>query len=750
MPKIAIDADAWLPVLFSPHSGLFRLVKRHLPRFPMLPDQTLQGSYTAMLGPTCQRSHRHNRPDIPVRNGTGSEPGYLSPQQDRLSRGAGPFFQRAAEASFFLGLVLLLSTLFVGCASNKMIEMRKVPRSPLVERFNLTSRKGPQTSRRTQQVLRVHDLSDQVGGDPRVLLENLQGVIERESTAENVYAFAELAFLAGKKAESHDRRLALDLYGAATMHAYEYLFDDRFRRLRNPYDPQFRGACDLYNGALESALRIVCDEQGLVPGREYEIQTANGVWEIACVLRGGQWHADDFEHFKFVSDYEMKGLTNHYQSYGLGVPLIAVRRPHPGEPPHARYYPPGLAVPMTAFIRSLPGTDQDGCDATARHRGVLELYDTLAVNDTPLGDLHVPLESDISTPMAFFLNDPALDRLATAGLLKPEMLLTMRPGQPDPIMGLYMMQPYEHGKIPVLFVHGLWSSPITWMQMFNDLRSSPEIRDRYQFWFYLYPTAQPFWITAGHLREDLAQARKVVDPDHQEPALDQMVLVGHSMGGLLSRLQTIHSRDDFWNIISDRSFSLIEAEPEVRNQLEASFFFTPNPSIRRVITVATPHRGSEFSNDATQWLSSKIIDLPQMLKLGQDKLYADNKELIRDNRLLKIENSIASLDPDSPFFPVMLTAERAPWVQYHNIIGLVPERGITGYFAAGSDGVVTQESAQMDDVTSEITVPATHATIHMHPRAILEIRRILLEHLAQLEPATPYFARAGVRTAAAP
>ena len=148
-----------------------------------------------------------------------------------------------------------------------MIEMRKVPRSPLVERFKLTSRQGPQPSPRTVQVVRVNDLGDEVSEDPRVLLEKLQRVIEREPTAQNVYAFAELAFLAGKKSEPRDPQLALDLYGAATMHAYEYLFDDRFRRLRNPYDPQFRGACDLYNGALESALRIVCNEQDWCPAR---------------------------------------------------------------------------------------------------------------------------------------------------------------------------------------------------------------------------------------------------------------------------------------------------------------------------------------------------------------------------------------------------------------------------------------------------------------------------------------------------
>ena len=112
-------------------------------------------------------------------------------------------------------------------------------------------------------------------------------------------------------------------------------------------------------------------------------------------------------------------------------------------------------------------------------------------------------------------------------------------------MGLYMVQPYEPGKIPVLMVHGLWSSPMTWMEMFNDLRSQPEIRDHYQFWFYLYPTGQPFWLSAAQLRRDLAKVREVLDPTHQEPALDQMVLIGHSMGGLVSQLQTLQSGDDY-------------------------------------------------------------------------------------------------------------------------------------------------------------------------------------------------------------
>jgi triacylglycerol esterase/lipase EstA (alpha/beta hydrolase family) len=578
----------------------------------------------------------------------------------------------------------------------------------------------------------VNGLLDDVSGDPRALLEKVQEVIEREPSANNVYAFAELSFLEAKKAENQDPRLALDLYGASVLHAYQYLFDPRFQNTRNAYDPNFRGACDLYNGALERALRLVCEGKGLVPGQQYTIETASGSWDITCELRGGKWRPEDFDHFEFCSDYEIKGLKNHYLTYGLGVPLIAVRRRYQGEPVAARYYPEDLSFPVTALVRPLPSAGQDGADAAARRRAVLELYDPIATTHVNLAGLNVPLEGDLTTPLAYFLSNPAMNDIATVGLLRPEAMLEFRPDSLTPITGLYMVQPYEPGKIPVLMVHGLWSSPMTWMEMFNDLRSSPEIRKHYQFWFYLYPTAQPFWLSAAMLRQHLEEVRNAIDPHRQEPALDQMVLVGHSMGGLVSRLQTINSRDEFWKVVSDQPFHLVKAKPEVRDRLQASLFFRPNPSIRRVITIGTPHRGSRFSNNVTQWISSKLISLPKIFVGGQQALLRENRDMIRDGRLLKIRTSIDSLAPDSPFFPVMVSSQRAPWVRYHNIIGLVPERGLFGKLAAGSDGVVAYESARMGDVESELTVSADHSSVQSHPLAVLEVRRILLEHLADL------------------
>ncbi|NUQ61593.1 MAG: alpha/beta fold hydrolase [Pirellulales bacterium] len=638
---------------------------------------------------------------------------------------------RASKALVIVAMVF--APAISGCASTKMANLRSVPHSPLVERLQLTARGGPKPSERTVQFLRVYDLPSSLDGDSRPLLEKIQKIIDRDPSADKIYAAAELSYLAAKKVEEHDKRLALDFYGASVLHAYQYLFDPRFARIRNPYDPQFRGACDLYNGALEEGLRIVIKQDGLVPGQTHKIETAGGRWDITCVRRGGQWQNEDFGRFEFVSDYEISGLKNHYQAYGLGVPLIAVRKKegYEGAPAAARFYPTGLSFPVTAFLRPIPEQLPTATDSQVRRHGLIELYDPTSVEDVAVGDLHVPLESDLTTPLAYFLSDPSFDSLATDGLLHPERLLAGVADQRAPV-GLYMIQPYEPGKIPVLLVHGLWSSPMTWMQMFNDLRASSQIRDHYQFWFYLYATAQPFWITAAEMRRDLNETRQILDPDRQEAALDQMVLVGHSMGGLVSRLQTIDSRDDFWKIVSDQPFENVKADLEVKNRLAKCFFFQPNPSIRRVVTIGTPHRGSKFANQTTQWLAGQLINLPAKLVQGREQVVRDNPEVFRDSTMLEINTSIDSLSPQSPVFPVMLAAYRAPWVKYHNIIGLVPEKGLTGWLAAGTDGVVSQASAHMDDVVSEIMVPADHTTVHAHPLAVLEVKRILLEHLAEL------------------
>ena len=388
------------------------------------------------------------------------------------------------QASAWLALCITL----VGCASDpEWVSVRTTPKNPLAHQLDMFNPHGSRPTERTQQLLRRYDLTSQLDGDRNGVIAQVGNLASPQSRHEHEYAMAELAYLGAKRMEGSDRDKATDLYGTAVLHAYRYLFSDSDGLACNPYDPQFRGACDLYNQSLEGLLRLTSREGDLRPGDRRSIKTDNHLCRFEVELHSQGWHADDFDRFEFVSDFQVNGLRNHYHTYGLGVPLIAIRRPHEQQQAAEQYYPSRLCFPVTAFLRiTEPDTTNGPAGNPATEAGsprlVLELRDPLDKQTLVVNGLEAPLESDLSTPLAYFLNQPELreQEISTLGLLKPDSV--------SKLQGLYMLEPYDPNKMPVLMVHGLWSSPITWMEMYNDLRSDPLVRDRYQFWSYLYPT----------------------------------------------------------------------------------------------------------------------------------------------------------------------------------------------------------------------------------------------------------------------
>ncbi len=619
-----------------------------------------------------------------------------------------------------------MSFIGTGCATQKYVQVRQSPFNPLTESLSLLSRSGPQVTARTTTLLRHYALLDVYKKNPDDCLVQLQELAMDEKGAEKIYAISELAYTIGKQAErGHREGQALDMYNVSVSNAYLYLFCPELDVSRNPYDPQFRGACDLYNAALESTLRMVSKQGNLKPGNSYRITTSKKDYDVQ-VAACGKWHDADFETLKFCSDFQVKGLQSANVSYGVGVPMIAVRKSHEGEGPVEKFYPEGLSFPVTALLRVTSPTVAASRDSDHRHPCVLELHDPLDSTDIELNARKVPLQSDLSTPLAYFLDNPKFREQtdSTLGLLDPH--------KSEKLRGVYMLEPYDPNRIPVVMVHGLWSSPLTWMPMFNDLRSFQELRRNYQFWFYQYPTGQPFWISATQMRSDLFELRRTLDPELSHPVLDQMVLVGHSMGGLVSRLQTLESGEEFWRILSDEPFEKVKGDEVERQRLAAALFFHPNNAIKRVVTIGTPHRGSNYSNDYTRWIGRQIIKLPSSITDIGNSLLRQNPDLFRNTELVTTTTSIDSLSPQSPIFPTMLRARRAPWVKYHNIVGVVHKSKWFGGEAELSDGIVEVDSAHMDDVVSEIMVESKHQDIHSKPRSILEVRGILVEHLREL------------------
>ncbi len=607
--------------------------------------------------------------------------------------------------------------LLTGCASDRFVELRSEPRNPLADTLNLYARGGPKPSKRTVSVLRRYALPPDGGRDIGGTIEALSKFHDTEPTPETAYALAELSYVAAAKAELLNPDQAADFYMNAVAFAYGYLFDPRLDNGRNPYDPQFRGASVVYNTALEKCLRIAQSRGRFTPGTQYSIESCGRTIDVSIEPRGFNWQADDFESFQFVSDYNLKRLANHHRQSGLGVPLIAIRRSGVHRPEVEKYYAKGFSFPVTAFLRL---EQQESATGNDRLRVTVELYDPLEIQQVRVADRAVPIESDVSTPLAYLLDNPEVHQVETFGLLRPEKIRK--------VAGLYMVQPYQPGKIPVLMVHGLWSSPMTWMEAFNDLRNDPILRENYQFWFYLYPTAEPFWKSAADLREDLAEVRLTFgsrDPDNQ---LDEMVVVGHSMGGLISRLITYDSQDNYWAAVSNTPLAQVSASDEVKRDLQRLYYFDGDSAVRRVVTIASPHQGSEYANSFTKWLAKRLIAIPKFTLQTTQELLTLNPRAFRHHGPLGGSTSIDSLSPDSPILQVMHSTPKPPGVIYHNVVGVKhKDRPLE----QNSDGVVAYLSAHREDVASEIVVQADHSKVHRHPRTILELRRILREHLAE-------------------
>ena len=588
------------------------------------------------------------------------------------------------------------------------------------------SKTGSEIDSRARDYLTRHGLYDRWLEKPA----DVMGLVaEQQLTNANLESAFTLSELGYRRAEflrlRGERTRALGYYLQSVNTAYNFLFDSCYDQQRNAYDPIFRGICDLYNNSLEEALRLIHKSESLKPNVEYEIETATGSVKLA-VRAQGRWAQERLSDFEFVRDFKSAGLTNSYRTFGLGVPLIATWDTQASQSPARPYYPPSNRIPLTAFLKvEPPGSLGEQAVST------LVLFDPLQQQNIMVDGHQAPLESDMTLPLAVLLQDPVLNN----NLLG---LFSMLDGNiAKEFSGLYMLEPYDPNKIPVMLVHGLASSPVTWTELYNDMRSDPSIRQNYQFWFYMYPTGQPFWVSARQMREDLQNVRQALDPNHNVAALDQMVCVGHSMGGLISRMQTIHSDNLFWQLVSDRPPEQLQGSDPARSDLLNTLFFEPNPSIRKVITVASPHLGSDFANDTTIWLSRSFFRLPDWLWQERQEVVKANPEFFRDPEMLEIATSIDSLSPDSPVFQAIQAARPARWVQYHNIFGVNEKRSPLSFLGnkvvGAGDGIVPVDSARAIDAVSELEIKDSHGEIHQNTLTILEIKRILRENMQQLQ-----------------
>jgi pimeloyl-ACP methyl ester carboxylesterase len=396
--------------------------------------------------------------------------------------------------------------------------------------------------------------------------------------------------------------------------------------------------------------------------------------------------ADEFDvHGKYVTERTTRD--------GIGAPIVAVER-EPSKNARQHFAPSRIFYSVTV-IAHFEG-----------RRCVLTFEDPLAKETVSFYGRTVPLAADFTVPLAVMLQQTDPKKHEISRVLNPEKFAYTA--------AVERLQPYDPNKTVVLVIHGLMDSQATWTPMINKLRGDPVIRKHYQFWFYSYPSGYPYPYSAAILREELDAVEK------RFPKLRPMVVIGHSMGGCISRLLLTDSGDQLWMKIFGRPPDDVPLSPHVREYFRQELFFRHRPEIGRVIFIAAPLRGSNLATGLIGKIAAIFIREPTLSsEASQEMLRVTN---VREEELKpkRRANSVDSLSPKSRFVNAINTIPMTSGVPYHTIIG---DRG-RGDSPNSSDGTVPYWSSHMQGAATEDIVPSNHSA-HQDPQAIAEVLRIL-------------------------
>jgi len=344
---------------------------------------------------------------------------------------------------------------------------------------------------------------------------------------------------------------------------------------------------------------------------------------------------------------------------------------------------------------------------------VIKLEDPLAVENVRFGGHTFPLAADYTTPLAVML--------ATMNPKKMEMSRLLRPEDYATSARIARLQPYDPAKTVVLVIHGLADSPATWAPMINRLRSDERIRENYQFWFYSYPSGYPYPYSASILRGELDGVEK------RFPLQKKMVVIGHSMGGCISRLLITDSKEKLWMELFKKPPQETNLSPDSRKLLTQSLIFRHRPEIGRVIFISAPLRGSDLAGNWIGRIGSSLVHAPStLIKVGAEavKVATFRND---DMKLRRVPNSVDTLAPNNHFVRTINTIPVTPGIPHNVICG---DRGKGGNKDKTrpqmSDGVVPYWSSHMETAQSELIVHCNHSA-HQNAQAIEEVHRILTQ-----------------------
>lgn len=414
-----------------------------------------------------------------------------------------------------------------------------------------------------------------------------------------------------------------------------------------------------------------------------------------------------------ASRIKVQGFDNVNVRPGVGGSLVGYRASTPERRTKDPFMPhSGYATTLTSLVRW-------GSDGSAE----LVLYDLLEEETTTIAGKRYPLGADFTAAIATVANASPPKKTGLLGMIRPSTEANME--------GLFTLGPYREDRIPLILVHGLLSTPMTWLGLVNACYADPVIRENYQVLVFFYPTGYSIPTNAATLREKLKEYQERYDPQRSNPKMRKMVMVGHSMGCNLTTFQIHEGGDDLRKIFFTSPLGEVGLDPAAEARQRRNIYFKANPDIDRVIFICGPHRGSPLSNSWIGRFGARLIRLPFHVVDQMSGNELDSVTLLGQSVFDETISSINNLKPNSPILLSILEQPTPYHPKIHSIIG---DRGKASGVGS-SDGVVPYWSSHLDQVESEQFIPASHTHATNNPENVQMVRAILYEHIGKKLPA---------------
>ena len=515
-------------------------------------------------------------------------------------------------------------------------------------------------------------------------------------------------------------------------YSYAYLFHTKRHLQDRIFDNRQVQIRDFYNQALAKLITTY--------GVRHENQAIGSQLKI-----GDSRYTINFDKYpeiahlpieKLISSYNLNfsGLRSLNRRDGFGAEFVAILAQNKIEdhddkyiidPLHHDYkggmnpnihQPRYLAVSLTAEPANTQSIEQIIHNKDFK----LNVYDPYTADTLEISDKTYPLATNFSAPYGLWLAENNLGITAYLSLIDRNQQLTMP--------HLYMLEPYNPKKKVIVLVHGLASSPEAWIRLTNDVMGDPVLRDHFQVWQVFYSTNMPILESRFQIYSIIKQTFQSIDPN--SAAAKDAVLIGHSMGGIISRLLVSDAdlTQPALKMMKSNKINQFKNDPVFAARLKLDSI----PNFDRAIFLSAPHRGTAFADRWFTLAARKIIKLPGAF-LGALADSIDTRDLNAKNFLQDvghglIQNGPSDLSHNSKF--TQLTENIIPKkdMVFHSIMGNSTNSNDPDVM---SDGIVPYSSSQLDGATSEKIIKGGHS-IQETPEAVLELRRILRLHLAEL------------------